>query len=553
MIGKLVHADPQGDIRHSLLAVAEDIVPERAGIAEALLIEAVAVFLHSCEKIRERFHEELVIHDGIPLVPLQPFVGVHIVFRNDDGLRIGLLDRFPEALPETVIEFRGMSHIRGDIQAPAIGIIGRRDPLASDLQYILAQFLRGLVAQLGKCEEAPPGLKRIVGRPFILFKPEIVHIGRFFRCEGSFFAAWQLFIDLLRVQPAVEGAAVVEYAVQNNADPVSVSLVHQLREQAVTGLQVGGICHSTEITGSLPVGAAADGEIFFPHGLKAPGRIRPQHFTRRSSRQRNPHLSAPGCCLCGIRAVPCIFCAVDAGAGAKEQFSLIVNDLPEMGIDMLIILRIVFMAGGREKNRIEINGFHPQFLKIIQSVDHSLQVPAVKFAVAVGSRGLIPVPDADGRLAHIAVFAGQHIIGGVPVAEAVNEDLVHHRALSPCRRMESRNDVPPVRRPEHISHPAAGVMDLSPVGIDLKNIAERCRCHLKLNFVIIETLIRFRLAHAQKSFLCHEKTGLRRLFFNTEPYGDLFIKIRLGRCDIILCRIAEKSAVAEAVPVIPVV
>ena len=225
-----------------------------------------------------------------------------------------------------------------------------------------------------------------------------------------------------------------------------------------------------------------------------------------------------------------------------------------MGINVVIILGIVFVAGGREKDRIEVDGFHPQFLQIIQPVDHALQVSAVEFPIAVGPRGPVPVPDCQAGLSHIAVFSGQHIVGRISVAEAVDEDLVHHGALRPGGRMEAGNDMPPVHSTDRIPHTAAGVFVISSVNKDLKIIAQGRPVHLKLHRVIVKTSVRLTFAHAQMlSALCHEKTGLCLSLQHAEPYGDLLIQVRLRGCNIIFCCITEKSTFSGAFPIVSIV
>ncbi len=60
---------------HMVVHRAEKAVP----IPIQALIIAVAVFLHARQEPGERLHERIVVHDGIPLVSLQPSAGIAIV------------------------------------------------------------------------------------------------------------------------------------------------------------------------------------------------------------------------------------------------------------------------------------------------------------------------------------------------------------------------------------------------------------------------------------------------------------------------------------------
>ena len=104
VIGEFVHADAQGRLRHRALVCKQHIVPEGIRIAVAFFVASVTVFFHSREEKGDRLHKELVVHDGIPLVSLQPFPRVCIILGKDDRLRIGLLDRLAETLPEPVVK-----------------------------------------------------------------------------------------------------------------------------------------------------------------------------------------------------------------------------------------------------------------------------------------------------------------------------------------------------------------------------------------------------------------------------------------------------------------
>ena len=86
----------------------------------------------------------------------------------------------------------------------------------------------------------------------------------------------------------------VEHAVQNHLHPAPVDFLHEFREKAVAGLQI-------------PRGGGAD-HVFFSVSVI--------HSVRR------------------------------------HQAVLILHDHPEVGIDVLVILNIVLVVGGRHENGI---------------------------------------------------------------------------------------------------------------------------------------------------------------------------------------------------------
>ena len=90
--------------------------------------------------------------------------------------------------------------------------------------------------------------------------------------------------------------------------------------------------------------------------------------------------------------------------------------VPEVGVNLRVIHRIVLMVGAGQKNRAQIQGIHTQLLQIIQLFDQPAQVTAV----LAGNLGQF----APGGLV-------LRIQRGIAVAEAVQEDLVEHGALHP--------------------------------------------------------------------------------------------------------------------------
>lgn len=78
--------------------------PEALCITEQILSVVIAVLLHTGEEPGHGLHERIVVHDSIPFVALQPVSGITVMLCQNDCLRIGLFYRFPEFLPEMMIE-----------------------------------------------------------------------------------------------------------------------------------------------------------------------------------------------------------------------------------------------------------------------------------------------------------------------------------------------------------------------------------------------------------------------------------------------------------------
>ena len=106
-----------------------------------------------------------------------------------------------------------------------------------------------------------------------------------------------------------------------------------------------------------------------------------------------------------------------------------------MRVDRVVVLRVVFMARGRNEDRVQIDAPDPEALQIIQFMDHALQIAARERAGVVRPGRVRPVS------VDVRIFIRQHVIVRVSVREAVHEDLVEHAALRPLRHAESGNDL----------------------------------------------------------------------------------------------------------------
>ena len=108
---------------------------------------------------------------------------------------------------------------------------------------------------------------------------------------------------------------------------------------------------------------------------------------------------------------------------------------------MLIILAVIFMVGGRHKNRAQIQDLHFKTLEIVQFIQDPLKIPAVEPVHIQNRQPFLPVFHLADRKPDINILIGDDIIGRIAVAEPVHKDLIHHRALRPFRHMKPRRDL----------------------------------------------------------------------------------------------------------------
>ena len=202
-------------------------------------------------------------------------------------------------------------------------------------------------------------------------------------CAGRIVVCVQ--IDLLAVQPSVERTAVVKYAVQDHADASHMRFPHEIGEQSVAGLEIGGVRHS--------------GPVF-----------------------------------AGLRIV--------FGAERKDLLR-IVHYFAKMRVNVAVILRVIFVVGWRYEDGIEVDPVNAELLQVIQLVHDALQVAAVVLAGVVGRGRTVPVLDLLHAAAVVVVLAGHDVVVGVAVAEAVREDLIEHGSFGPVRRLETGRNIPP--------------------------------------------------------------------------------------------------------------
>ena len=191
---------------------------------------------------------EVVVHDRVELVALQPAVRVPPDFPDDVGVRVDGLHTAAELLPETVVV-----DLVGHVQPPAVD--AEPDPVLGDLPQELAHG--GVVGiEFGQGAVAPP--RGVIGRagvvvglqrPGVHVKPVLVSAVR------------PLFQQVVELKEAP--AAVVEHAVQHHPDAPAVGLVDQVAQGLVAAqhgvdlvvvvrvvtVVTGGLKHRAEVNG----------------------------------------------------------------------------------------------------------------------------------------------------------------------------------------------------------------------------------------------------------------------------------------------------------------
>ena len=198
-------------------------------------------------------------------------------------------------------------------------------------------------------------------------------------------------------------------------------------------------------------------------------------------------------------------------------------DLSEMGIDIIIVLGVVFMVGGGYEEGIEINDVHPQVLQIVQSVHDSLQVSSVEFLHIVGGRVLIPVLYLFRIAAVIEIFPVLHVRAGIPFAEAVRKDLIAHGPGGPLRHRKIRHQVKallPSRPDPACDPPPSKAQGLPLPGPDPEIVVKGAPAGGKAAFKVVKDRVGPDLFHGPGPPCRHDKAGLRFVFQDAETKED---------------------------------
>ena len=135
----------------------------------------------------------------------------------------------------------------------------------------------------------------------------------------------------------------------------------------------------------------------------------------------------------------------------------IILDYRDMRVDMVVVLCVVFMVGGRNEQRVEINCLDAQILQVVELCLNALQIAAVEAADVELVGQFIPFHNPLGVSARVIIFVVLYVIRGVAVAEAVGEYLVKYRTLRPFGNLEA-GDERKIELGLHVFHTAQTVI-----------------------------------------------------------------------------------------------
>ena len=313
---------------------------------------------------------------------------------------------------------------------------------------------------------------------------------------GSLFVSLLVFIDSLPIHPFIKRAAVIEHSVQNHLHAAAVCLLHQADKQIITRAQISSVRHPGDVSGSLCI---------------VLGTVRKNSFIRL-------HLF------------------------------LLRDNFPEMRINIVIILRIIFVIGRGNENRVQIDSLNPQLLQIIKFIQHPLQIAAVKILDIHILRHLIPVIYLMHVPVNIIVLMIQNIIGRISVAEPVHKDLVHDTALGPVRRMKTRMNSEHMLRGRLMSGSQPVVITGCFSRQDFKVIGKCILCHRNFCRIIIKIALCPLEMHPDPVFFVMKVNPVRVVPCGSEADGHHIAGIRLHRGDKHLRLIAVQRLLSEQWP-----
>ena len=145
---------------------------------------------------------------------------------------------------------------------------------------------------------------------------------------------------------------------------------------------------------------------------------------------------------------------------------------------MVIVLGVIAVAGGRDKNGIEINHLDPQGLKVIKLVQNALKVAAVKMPEILCGGERLPIVDVEHAIAVVAVFPGFHVVVRIAIGKTIGKNLILDGAFGPLGHMKAGDDFKSARRIRRRllgrqSRAGFGVVDVFFVPSDDKGINHR--------------------------------------------------------------------------------
>ena len=439
---------------------------ETLTVADGFRLVGIGMLLHACEEPGHRLHEGGIIHDGIPLVALQPGSRVPVVLRQNDRIGIGGFYGVPELPPEGMIEIFGVPEVCRHVEPPAVAVIRRADPLLPDTQDIVLEGLGALIIQLGQSVVAPPAVVIPVVRPLAPEELEVVMVGGILADIGSGLIVPVAFVDFFPVQPLVEGAAVVEDPVQDDLDALAVGQGDEVGEIGIGHLEILLIRNACNVLRRV-----------------------------------------------GIVRIP-----------VRNGLPAVVYNLRIMGVDVVVVLNVVLVIRGRYEKGIEVDDLDSQALQVVELFRNPFQVAPVEVADVKSRRKLIPVLDLVGIGIDVMVLVLGDVIRLVPVGKAVDENLVHDGSLGPLGRGEAGHNFEGVLGPELVRDAVA--VEKAPVPapvrrLDPEDIRQRLLPDPKNRLVPVEDLPLLFQSHGGLVKPGLQKNGQAVAMGRPETQGDL--------------------------------
>ena len=214
-----------------------------------------------------------------------------------------------------MIVFRRKAKVSRYIQPPAVYVIRWGNPLFRNIHHIIKKLFGTFIMQLWQGIMPPPAVITGIIRPTVLvMKQKIIMIGTTLRNISAFFIAFCIFIDAFSVHPFVERTTMIKYTVQNYLNPSFVGFLHHLCKKRIGGFQ---ICFSR-----------------YPPDI--------------------------------LRSKTIFFLSV------RKKLSPVVHNLSNVRVYIIIILYVILMIRGRNKQRIKIENLDSQILQVIHFIQNTL-------------------------------------------------------------------------------------------------------------------------------------------------------------------------------------
>ena len=213
-----------------------------------------------------------------------------------------------------------------------------------------------------------------------------------------------------------------------------------------------------------------------------------------------------------------------------------------MGINIIIVLNIVFMVGRGYEQRVKIDYLNAQLLQVVHLVQYALQVSSVELTDIHLCRIPSPVFYTVHRLPDIAVFIGQHIVGRIAIAETIRINLVHYRTFCPVGSMEAGNDDKVIILVD-LLHQSSHIEDTcDPAGLYLKIVGYLLIIQTHHISIVIKIIIALHSYHEMLLSTAYEEYPVHVVPCGTETDRHLGIWFRLFRDHILRTCIRKKSS-----------